>query len=378
MRDDRVRRLALVLLAVSILLVGCGRGDGGAGREAHPGPTPVALDSVRLAEADSLYLGNPYALAVDPYDGSFYVSDFFADRVLRFARDGSLVRTYGRPGSGPGEFRTPTLVFVVDESTVAAADNEQALIHLFDRGSGVLVRSVKYQGRLGSTVPIALGSTLWMASRDRARGTSALAWDRRTDSVRYVVPLPAAYRASMRGMGRYAAFHAMGVLTAWADTLLVGMRGRNELLVATADGRVVDTLDVPVSRRRGVPEDVQETIDDAKISARDLFRTASALDQVFRRADGSLVLVHHDADLEGQLPGGLITARVFVSIVSPDRRRACIDTELPVSQDARPIEGFRGDTLFLLDRRIVGEERVETRISSYLLDTSSCGWVPTR
>jgi hypothetical protein len=361
--------------ALALVLTACGAGDREGG---HAGPTLVAVDSVLLAEADTLYLGNPYALAVDPYDGSFYISDFFADRVLRFGRGGQMVRTYGRSGSGPGEFHTPTLAWPIDSLYVAAADNDQHLIHLFARQTGEHVRSVPYAGRLGLTRPQVLGGGVWMASRNRGTGTSALRWDPRTDSVQYLIPLPDEYLASLRGLGRFASFHTTGVLAGWADTVAVGMSGLNHVLLAGTGGRVLDTVAVPAVRRRGVPPDVVRVYEgDPNRPTRDLFRTSSMLAHLFRRPDGSLVLVHHDADLEGELPGGLTTARVFVSVVAPGRDRACVDAELPVSADARPIHGFRGDTLFLLDRRITAGERLQTWIVSYRIDTRGCDWLPT-
>jgi hypothetical protein len=363
----------LLAPAAAVLLAACG----GTGHGERAGPTLVAVDNVLLAEADTLYLGNPYALAVDAYDGSFYISDFFADRVLRFGRDGRLVRTYGRPGNGPGEFHTPTLAWPIDSLYVAAADNDQHLIHLFARQTGEHVRSVPYAGRLGLTRPQVLGGGVWMPSRNRSTGTSALRWDPRTDSVQYLIPLPDEYLASLRGLGRFASFHTMGMLTGWGDTVAVGMGGVNHVLLAGMDGRVFDTLSVPAVRRRGVPPDVVRVYDgDPQTPTRDLFRASSMLAHLFRRPDGSLVLVHHDADLEGELTGGLITARVFVSVVAPGRDRACVDAELPVSADARPIHGFRGDTLFLLDRRITAGERLQTWVVSYRVDTRGCGWLP--
>lgn len=47
-------------------------------------------------------------------DGTIFVADGQAGRVVAFAPDGSFVRTFGRRGQGPGEFRTPALLEVVD------------------------------------------------------------------------------------------------------------------------------------------------------------------------------------------------------------------------------------------------------------------------
>ena len=340
------------------------------------GPHLIAVDSILLDEADSLYLGNPYSLAADPYDGSFYISDFFADRVFRFDRDGSLRMRYGRQGSGPGEFTTPTLAWVLDSLRVAAADNDRHVIHLFDRETGRFERSIAYAGRLGRTTPIRLGSSIWMPARDRLRETSVLRWEVETDSTVNSIPLPEEYRRSFRGLGFYGAFFSMGSLAGWSDTIMIGMGGVNHLLVATTDGVARDTLDVPAVRRRGVPDDIVELLDRRR-PALPPHEAASALAGLFRRPDGSFVLVHHDSKREGEGPSELITARAFVSVVSADRTRACVDAELPVSQDARPIHGFNGDTLLLLDRRLHGET-MQTWIVSYLVDTDGCAWLPTR
>jgi hypothetical protein len=360
--------------AVLALTVACG---GGGAPALHDGPRLVAQDSVLIVDADTLYLGNPYALVVDPLDGSFYVSDFFVNRVFRFGRDGAVIRTYGRAGSGPGEFRVPTLVSPVDSTLVIAADNGRHLMHLFDRNTGEHRRSVSYRGRLGSTAPVRLGSTLWMPSRSLQDATTALAWDLETDSIRYLGPLPAEYQASLRSIGRYAGFFTMGVLTAWEDTVLVGMGGRNELVLIDHHGTVLDTLRPPVSRRRGVPHNVQQLFDEQRLPRRELFRRVSATRHLHRRSDGSFVIVHHDSEQESDDAFSVITARALVTVVSPDRRRACVDAHLPVSPDARPIHGARGDTLFLLDRRIVGE-RMETWIVPYLVDTVGCDWIDIR
>lgn len=372
-------RIVSALLAAVALLGGCGP-DAARGASAKgAGPALVAVDSILLAEADTLYLGNPFSLGVDPYDGSFYVSDFYANRVFRFSRDGSLLARYGRPGSGPGEFSAPNLAFVLDDSTLAAADQQHKVFHLFGRGSGEHRRSVRYEGRLGMTIPVVANGLVWAPSRNPVSGTAALAWDPATDSIRYLPALPEEYVSSLARRGRFAAFYSTGTLAAWADTVVVGMSGSNDLILHTAKGSVLDTLRIPVARRRGVPAGLQRRVDeDRNLEQDELFRLASLLYHVHRTPDGSLLVVHHDADLEGEIQGGLITARPFVSVVSPDRLRACVDAELPVSQDARPIEGFRGDTLFLLDRRIAAGERLETWIVKYRVDTEGCEWIPIR
>ena len=68
-------------------------------------------------------------------DGEIYVSDGYGNSVVhRFGKDGALLRTWGRRGSGAGEFTTPHCVWV-DRRTdrVYVADRENDRLQIFDR-----------------------------------------------------------------------------------------------------------------------------------------------------------------------------------------------------------------------------------------------------
>ena len=86
------------------------------------------------------------------------------------------------------------------------------------------------------------------------------------------------------------------------------------------------------------------------------------------RGPQGVVAVHFDYTLQGSLP----TARAFVSLLAPDLRRGCIDAPLEVSQDARPLVAFRGDTLFVLEQEIVADEKSVTRITPYVVSAAGC------
>jgi sugar lactone lactonase YvrE len=72
----------------------------------------------------------PVGIAVDAA-GSIYVADRSNHRVQQFARDGSFVRTWGREGTHPGEFREPHDV-AVDAEFVYVADLWNQRIQVFD------------------------------------------------------------------------------------------------------------------------------------------------------------------------------------------------------------------------------------------------------
>lgn len=76
---------------------------------------------------------HPTAAAV-ARDGEIYVTDGYANSVVhRFSPTGKLIQTWGRPGTGPGEFCTPHAVWIDRSNRVLVADRENNRIQIFDR-----------------------------------------------------------------------------------------------------------------------------------------------------------------------------------------------------------------------------------------------------
>src|SRR5262249_53752783 len=73
----------------------------------------------------------PTKLAVAP-NGELFVSDGDGNaRVHRFPPDGQLLQSWGEPGGGPGEFRTPHGIWVLSDGRVLVADRENDRIQIF-------------------------------------------------------------------------------------------------------------------------------------------------------------------------------------------------------------------------------------------------------
>ncbi len=67
-------------------------------------------------------------------DGEIYVSDGYGNSsVHRFSAAGELKRTWGRPGTGPGEFSTPHGIWVDRSERVLVGDRENNRLQIFDR-----------------------------------------------------------------------------------------------------------------------------------------------------------------------------------------------------------------------------------------------------
>jgi DNA-binding beta-propeller fold protein YncE len=76
---------------------------------------------------------HPAGVAVDSQNGHLYVADGYANSVVhRFDAEHRLVRSWGRPGAGPGEFTTPHGIWIDESERVLVCDRENDRVQIFD------------------------------------------------------------------------------------------------------------------------------------------------------------------------------------------------------------------------------------------------------
>ena len=93
----------------------------------RPLPTvPIRLAS--LQPPDSALTAVPWGVAADPDAGRIFVADGTSERVVVFDGDGRFLRTIGRAGDGPGEFRSPTAVALDPSGALAVWDARRGII----------------------------------------------------------------------------------------------------------------------------------------------------------------------------------------------------------------------------------------------------------
>jgi DNA-binding beta-propeller fold protein YncE len=90
------------------------------------------------ADAIPTKLFQPTNLALDS-KGQLYVCDTGAFRVQLYDAEGKYVRTFGRNGDSPGEFRMPKGVAVDREGRLFVADAANQNIQIFDREGRLLM-----------------------------------------------------------------------------------------------------------------------------------------------------------------------------------------------------------------------------------------------
>lgn len=131
----------------------------------------LAERSVALFDADGTRIDRlgqgigefelPVDLAIDPDPGlgSIYVVDAEADQVRVYAPSGTLLRTIGSPGSGPGELDFPVAVHVSAAGEVYVGDQSNDRVQVFQRDGTFLrcfgSRSTTFSRRFGRIQSIA-------------------------------------------------------------------------------------------------------------------------------------------------------------------------------------------------------------------------------
>lgn len=100
----------------------------------------TGYDGKRVASVQ--YGGPPFNRPTDisvAANGELYVCDGYGNaRVHRFAADGTLIQSWGEPGSAPGEFRLPHGIGISPDDRVFVADRENDRIHIYSRDGRLL------------------------------------------------------------------------------------------------------------------------------------------------------------------------------------------------------------------------------------------------
>lgn len=133
------------LLAYAVLMLGpclvATSSSNASDAAAKSDPQVVRLEELwRVGEDDDaeVVFGHIGDTAVDD-DGRLYVADMQARQVNVFSRDGQFLRTLGRAGEGPGEFREPRALVALPDGLVGVVREQPPAILRFRAADGQFV-----------------------------------------------------------------------------------------------------------------------------------------------------------------------------------------------------------------------------------------------
>ncbi len=383
-----LRCLTLSLCLCVGIIVACSPGsDASDGSKetltSGPGPSLTLLDSLVLQESDSLYIGKPeVGLTVDD-SGMIYVADEFWNRLVRFRRNGTADRVFGRAGSGPGEFRSLTAATVVHDSLVIQPTS--AKLKVFNRFTGEFLLERRVQQRVMDQALIDQGDLL-IASFDfvSKRGLKVIPLKQflNSDSSQVSTELASTLVEQPPEFIAYPGLLSTAGTTvaAWSDTLLVGYMGVGYVVRYSRSGQPLDTIVLPVRMRRGASAKGREVYArGVKYDFPAQVRSLSLLLRLWQLPNGSFLLWHEDNTAVMRGGNFLLSGIAYISILARDGRTACVDARLPFPGSDWPRLTMHGDTLYALDQTAAGVDstRAQTVVRRYLVSTDRCSWLKT-
>jgi sugar lactone lactonase YvrE len=133
--------------------------------ELTPGGAPLAvMGSGVLQQPEGVAMGS---------GGDVWVADTGDNRLVEFSPDGTVVSTVGEPGSGPGQFGSPTAITIAvtgpSAGDIYVADQDNNRVQEFSAG-GAYVSSVQVATPDG--VAIDPSGDLWVSSPSYANGNA--------------------------------------------------------------------------------------------------------------------------------------------------------------------------------------------------------------
>lgn len=329
------------------------------------GPTVTQVDRVVLHQDDRHFITVPISFSIlDDGSGDFVVSDGRLAKVIRFARNGSLVRAYDS-GDFAGAIQNTWTVASWD-STLMIVDLVGQRMHHIHAGSGNLVRSEPFLGRIGVAVSHP-NHEQWIGIHHRNPGGGQQDGVMLKDQVSgdtILLHLP----------DEWLRFPEMEIhsglnVTGHGEGILMAFSAMEAILRLNDKREVVDTIALPRRHRRGVSRNILEKVG---FNRREIVNNASRMVLLDRTSDGRIVVVHHDASY--RTSGGL-DVDVWVSLLSEDLEHACVDSRLPIVSTQTPNVYFRQDTLWVQASQVV-EGRPVLEAKAFLVDAIGCEWLP--
>lgn len=230
-------------------------------------------------------------------DGSFLVSDGKEQQVRFYASDGRLLGTFGRRGSGPGEFQNVTRAVRLNDRSILAADMVGGLT-VFDSTGTRVLRTVRTGLGPIYEVQVLDDSVVAIVGRQGGQLQSPLVheWNLETGRVsRSYFPAP----QGPPGLSGEYALTGFADLAARGDTLAVLFALQDTIHLFLRGGRQIGVVPVAFRGFRRLHEPLADNASPDGMRA--WLESFSAATDVFWLNDGSFLVQYVDQERSDRL-----------------------------------------------------------------------------
>ncbi len=316
---------------------------------------------VRGATDEDLTTPRNNSVSLGP-NGQIFVLEYSTDRVVVFSGEGEFVRSFGGPGEGPGDLRSPMGMAWDGTGRLWVAAGYSGRYHVFD-STGVFQKSMRRPVRLVNRIQHPL---LWEETGTLVDETVTMTGPSkvlflRVDTLGQVVDTasllakPARFRSGLSGTStmfrpnrdaiRYLTTHylASGRWSRAQDgTVWSAMNGRLRLVKTDSNGdtlRIVETSHRPESFDRRDREAISKGLAAAGLSRQDVELVRPLVSEIYLMDDGHILVGIFEQ--VGEDPGtfdvfdpeGFFLGSIDLGITIPRRNRPALagDTLVVVS-----------------------------------------------
>lgn len=350
--------------AIAASLTACGNG-----RTSADGAVDVLvmLDSTRLEENDTLFIGQPMGFAVTR-NGGYLIADQRVGTIHEYDARGKYVRRIGRRGNGPNEFSGgPGRLEVEGDSLVVVFDGR--MLKVFDFRSGTF----RWERPLPAfTAPLAVRhGVVYLDRVDYDRRTSIMTLRSASDTPTAGGPFPPTLDEHP-AIGKY--FSAMQIAPrGGGDTVAIAIQSSDNLYVGSIADGTFDSIPVPIVQRRGARTDLMSAATDNPASMQPLLYQQSVPWALGWLSPRSLGVVYTDVEW---VANSRFAGKLFLSVIGWEPDRACTDIPIPAPVDPQPRVEFRADTLLVLIQDVVPDSATGgTAVSfvrRYVINEAAC------
>lgn len=336
--------------------------------------TLVSVDTI--PEASARVMGR-FSRMMVAQDSTLYVPIQYANYVVHLGRDGQVLRRIGRSGNGPGEFNVSPIDLAEWGDSLVFVNVGARRVSFFRRSDGEFLES-----RVLGGFPMSVAATdshLFVGAMSPMSGTTAGVFTSGDTAMRAILPIPADVGASPKTMSSWPVSFVVGV----RDTAMVGFGVSDRLHLVTAAGDSLGSFAIPAVRRRPIPPQLDEVMEPLLLGRLKFFQFATLV-SLDRRADGTVLAVHHDWFTKDStdrpwVDGEIITdsLQAYASIIDRANRRLCVDAPIPFDWASFPAAlTVHGNDILILGMVNDDSPSPALELRRYRVDLSSCGWIP--